>query len=105
MVVLQVTVRVKPEHLAEYVDAARENATHAVADEPGCVRFDVIQDRDDPNCFRLYEVYLSDDALAAHRQTPHFKRYIQNTAPWLAAPAERWLGRNLVPSDAEWRKT
>lgn len=103
MVVLQVTVRIKPEHLTEYVAAARENAQHAVADEPGCLRFDVIQDRDDPNCFRLYEVYLNDDALAAHRLTRHFKQYIETTDPWMAAPVERRLGTNLVPSDAEWR--
>ena len=103
MVVLQVTVHVKPEHLTEYVAAARENAQHAVADEPGCLRFDVIQDRDDSSCFRLYEVYVSDDALAAHRQTRHFKRYIETTDPWMAAPAERRLGKNLVPPDADWR--
>lgn len=102
MVVLQVTVRVKPEHLNEYVAAARENAQHAVTDEAGCLRFDVIQDREDPNCFRLYEVYVSDDALAAHRQTRHFKRYIEITDPWMAAPVERRLGKNLVPPDAEW---
>ena len=103
MVVLLVTVHVKPEHRSEFVDLARHNADHATADEPGCVRFDVIQDRDDPNCFRLYEVYRDDAALAAHRQTPHFKRYIEATPPWLATPAERRLGRNLVPSDDGWR--
>lgn len=101
MVVLHVTVQVKPEHVAEFLEVARHNAEHATADEPGCLRFDVIQDRDDPNCFRLYEVYTDDAALAAHRQTAHFKRYIESTAPWLAAPAERRLGRNVVPSDGD----
>ena len=37
MLVLLVTVRVKPEHLAEFLAAARHNAEHAVADEPGCL--------------------------------------------------------------------
>jgi quinol monooxygenase YgiN len=81
------------------MDVVRYNAEHATADEPGCLRFDVIQDRDDPNCFRLYEVYRDDAALSTHRQTPHFTRYIEMTAPWLAAPAERHLGTNLVPAD------
>lgn len=92
MLVLLVTVRVKPENLKEFLAAARENAQHAVADEPGCLRFDIVQDRDNPHAFRFYEVYKDDTALAAHRQTPHFKTYIEASAPWMAVPAERWMG-------------
>lgn len=100
---LHVTVQVVPEHVSTFLESARYNAEHAVADEPGCLRFDVIQDQDDPSCFRFYEVYRDEAALAAHRQMPHFKRYIDTVQPWLAAPAERRLGRNLVPADAAWR--
>jgi len=96
-------VQVKPGHVSQFLEVALNNAEHAVADEPGCLRFDVIQDRDDPNCFRFYEVYRDDAALAAHRETAHFKRYMEESQPWLAAPAERRLGRNLAPSDAAWR--
>jgi len=95
MLVLLVTVRVKPEHLAEFLAAARHNAEHAVADEPGCLRFDIIQDREDTHLFRFYEVYKDDAALAAHRQTPHFKRYIEASVPWMAVPAERWMGNTV----------
>ena len=92
VIVLHVTVHVKPECVAEFLAAARYNAEHATADEPGCVQFDIIQDRDDPNCFRFYEVYHDDAALAAHRETTHFKSYIDASPQWLAVPAERRLG-------------
>jgi (4S)-4-hydroxy-5-phosphonooxypentane-2,3-dione isomerase len=92
MVVLLVTLHVKPEHVSEFLDVSRENARHATADEPGCLRFDIIRDRDDPHCFRFYEVYQDDAALASHRQTPHFKRYIETTPQWLTEPAVRQLG-------------
>jgi (4S)-4-hydroxy-5-phosphonooxypentane-2,3-dione isomerase len=82
---------VKPEYVSQCLDAARENARHA-RNEPGCLRFDIIQDREDPNCFRLYEIYRDDAALAVHRETAHFKRYIETTTPWLASPTERRLG-------------
>lgn len=95
MLVLLVTVRVKPEHLAEFLPAARHNAEHAVADEPGCLRFDIIQDREDTHLFRFYEVYKDDAALAAHRLTPHFKKYIEASAPWMAVPADRWMGNTV----------
>ena len=96
MLVLLVTVRVKPEHLAEFLPAARHNAEQAVAYEPGCLRFDIMQDREDKHLFRLYEVYKDDAALAAHRQTPHFKKYIESSAPWMAVPAERTMSDTVL---------
>jgi autoinducer 2-degrading protein len=92
VIVLLVTMHVKQEHLSEFLDLARYNAHHATADEPGCLRFDIVQDRDDPTCFRFYEVYKDDAALATHRQTAHFKRYIEASPQWLEVPAERRLG-------------
>jgi quinol monooxygenase YgiN len=103
MVVLHVTVQVKPKHVAQFLEQVRYDAEHSENDEPGCLRFDVIQDRDDPNRFYYYEVYRDEAALDAHRQTPHFKRYSETVQPWLAAPPERHFGRNVIPSDAAWR--
>jgi len=103
MVVLHVTLQVKSEHVAEFLDIARYDAEHSEHDESGCLRFDVIQDRDDRNRFYFYEVYRDAAALEAHRQTPHFKLYFEKTQPWLAAPPERRFGRNIVPADADWR--
>ena len=103
MVILQVTVQVKPEHVSEYLEAVRDDAEHSEQDEPGCLRFDVIQDRYDANRFYYYEVYKDEVALEAHRQSPHFKLYVEKTSPWLAAPPERRFGKNLIPADSEWR--
>jgi (4S)-4-hydroxy-5-phosphonooxypentane-2,3-dione isomerase len=103
MVVLHVTVQVKPEYVPEFLEVIRHDAEHSEKDEPGCLRFDVIQDKDDPNRFYFYEVYRDEAALEAHRQTPHFKLYFEKSRALLAAPPERRVGKNLVPSDAAWR--
>ena len=103
MVILHVTIQVKPEQVKEFLEVVRYDAEHSEKDEPGCLRFDVVQDREDPNKFYFYEVYRDDAALAAHRETPHFKLYAEKTQPMLAAPPERRFGTNLVPSDAAWR--
>ena len=103
MVVLQVSVQVKPKHVSEFLEVVRYDAEHSEKDEPGCLRFDVIQDWDDPNHFYLYEIYRDEAALQAHRQTPHFKLFFEKSRPWLAAPPERRFGKNLVPSDEAWR--
>jgi autoinducer 2-degrading protein len=103
MVVLHVTVQVKPEHVAEFLEVIRHDAEHSENDEPGCLRFDVIQDKDDPSRFYFYEVYRDDAALEAHRQTPHFKLYLEKSRSLLVTPPERRVGKNLIPSDAAWR--
>ena len=97
MLVLHVTVHVKPEHLAEFLPLARHNAEES-AKEPGCLRFEISQDREDAHCFRYYEVYQDDAALASHRTTPHFKKYFETTLPWMAQPVERSLGTLIVPA-------
>jgi len=103
MVVLHVTVQVKPEHVSQFLELVRYDAEHSEKDEPDCLRFDVVQDRDDPNRFYYYEVYRDEAALEAHRQTPHFKHYVDKVQPWLVAPPERRFGKNLIPSDGAWR--
>ena len=103
MVILHVTIQVKPEHVSDFLEIARYDAEHSEQDEPGCLRFDVIQDRNDSNRFYFYEVYRDQAALEAHRETPHFKRYVEKTQPWFAAPPERRFGKNLVPADSGWR--
>jgi autoinducer 2-degrading protein len=103
MVILHVAIQVKPEHVAEFLEVVRYDAEHSEQDESGCLRFDMIQDRDDAKQFYFYEVYRDEAAVAAHRETPHFKYYAEKTKDWLAAPPQRRLGRNLIPADAAWR--
>lgn len=44
--------------------------------EPGNLRWDVWQDRSEPARYVLDELYVDADAVAAHRETPHYKHYL-----------------------------
>ena len=57
----------------KFLDAMLANAGASVRDEPGCVTFDVLKARDEPDSFLLYEIYDSQAAFEDHLQTPHFK--------------------------------
>ncbi|WP_294255911.1 putative quinol monooxygenase [uncultured Sphingomonas sp.] len=48
--------------------------------EPGNLRYDLWQDRDDPARFVLDELYADADAVAAHRASPHFQAYAAKIA-------------------------
>ncbi len=60
IVVVHAGVQVKPERVEEFRRATRENAEHSVR-EPGVVRFDVVQDAEDPAqaCVRGMRIPLS----------------------------------------------
>ena len=72
-----------PSEMAKYVEAIKENAANAVK-EPGCREFNVLVMPNRPNHVFLFEVYDNEAALAAHRNTEHFKKYAATTANMVA---------------------
>ena len=72
--VLVVTVKAHLDVVETLRPAMLENAAQSVQEE-GCLQFDVIVSQDDEHTFIFYEVYKDEDALASHRQTPHFLAY------------------------------
>jgi quinol monooxygenase YgiN len=81
---------------AEFLELIREDALHSEADEPGCLRFDVLQDAEDARKYYFYEVYRDEAAHTAHMQTPHLKR-IDAKIPELFADAKVHVTRNVFP--------
>ena len=85
MLVTLVHVRVLPGRVADFIAATRDNHVASVR-EPGNERFDVLQDRDDPTRFVLYEAYADAPAAAAHKETPHYLAWREAVAPMMAEP-------------------
>jgi (4S)-4-hydroxy-5-phosphonooxypentane-2,3-dione isomerase len=80
-----IELQIKPERLAEFLVAIAANQ-RASSREPGNLRFDVLQDPEQPCRIVIYEVYASVAEAAAHKQTPHFLHYQQTAATCYAAP-------------------
>jgi quinol monooxygenase YgiN len=70
VVLVQFTIR--PEMLEEFERALLANARASVTTDPGCLRFDVSQGKDDPLTWVLHEVYDREESHAAHRRAAHF---------------------------------
>lgn len=66
-----------------------ENARRSLAEEPGCLRFDVCIDNAAPENLMLYEVYTDAAAFDAHLQSGHFRRFDTETASIIAAKKVR----------------
>lgn len=102
MIVTFVHVWVKQKHIREFIEASKVNHAESVK-EPGNLRFDILQDAGDAAKFVLYEAYDSEDAVAAHKETPHYKAWRETVADWMAKPRKGEKHIIVAPNDpAQW---
>lgn len=99
--IVHVSVYVKPDRIEAFRAATVENARNSV-EEPGVVRFDVLQQGDDPARFLLVEVYRTQAAAAAHKETAHYLRWRDTVADMMAEPRTSVKFTNVFPSDEGW---
>jgi quinol monooxygenase YgiN len=102
MLAIWVKVRIKPELRQRFLDAIEVDALGSERDEPGCLRFNVLQDESDENVYYFYEVYTDPAALEAHRATPHYAVW-RAVADTLDGPTQAIRCRPVFPaSPAYW---
>ena len=65
----------KPGLEDRFKEAMTAQAQRCLANEPGCLQFDVVQDTKDPARFVMLEVYRDDTAIRAHQDSTHFKDF------------------------------
>lgn len=98
---VHVDVAVVPDQVDAFLQATEANAT-ASRDEPGVVRFDVLQDRSDPGHVVLIEIYRDDAAANAHKETAHYATWRETVEPMMARPRASVKYVNISPDDAGW---
>ena len=74
MVSFIVRFRFAPEDRDEMKEAVRI-LTEESRREPGCISYVPHHSEGDPDTIVIYEQYRDENALAAHRESPHFKKY------------------------------
>ena len=101
MLVVCIYVHVKPDCLDAFIEASIENASSTI-EEPGNLRFDVIQQADDPNRFLLYEVYRDEAGMKSHKETAHYEQWRDTVADMMAEPRHSVKHANVFPDDEGW---
>jgi quinol monooxygenase YgiN len=74
MIIISGRIKVLPDRLAPAMDAAAAMAQRSRA-EDGCEAYDFGVDIEDGSVVRIFEQWVSDDALTAHFATPHFAEF------------------------------
>ena len=101
MHLVHVHIHVKPEFVEAFKQATLENAAKSVK-EAGNIRFDVLQQAEDPTRFVLVEIYRTPAASGAHKETAHYKLWRDAVMKMMAEPRQGIRFVNIFPQDADW---
>ena len=96
MNVTLVEINIKPECVDDFMDVFRANHEGSIQ-EPGNLRFDVLQDPVIPTRFFIYEAYQNDEAVLAHKQTPHYLACVQKLDGMMSEPRKKRSFVGLLP--------
>ena len=103
MLIVHVFVHVTPDAVDAFIAASLENARNSIR-EPGVVRFDVIQQADDPTRFVLVEIYRTADDPGRHKETAHYATWRDAVEPMMAEPRRSVKFRAVFPAPNEWER-
>jgi autoinducer 2-degrading protein len=101
MIIVHVFIHVKSEFVEPFTAATLENARNSIT-ERGIVRFDLVQQHDDPTRFVLIEIYRSPADPALHKETAHYATWRDIVAPMMAEPRRSERYHALFPAPAQW---
>ncbi len=96
MHIIQVHVSVKENLIQDFIDATKENVKSSVL-EPGILRFDIIQQIDEPTNFVLYEIYRTEQDTAKHKNTEHYRVWRDKVQNMMAEPRRSVKYQNIFP--------
>ena len=81
MYVIVGTHKILPEFLDGYIQNIKRHAASS-QEEPGCSRYEVLRDLDDPTTFLLYEVFEDEAAYKAHAASDHHETWMEMSKDW-----------------------
>ena len=73
--------RVLPERIEDYIENMRICA-EKTNQEPGCIRYEVMQDLADPAVMCLFQVFADEAAYQAHQDAEHHRVWVEKSGPW-----------------------
>jgi len=90
MFVITAEFRLKPDMLNAFMPLMLMQAEKSLANEPGCLVFDVcVEQNDDDDIILLYEVYQDEAAFNFHMETTHYLAFSETISDLVADKSVR----------------
>ncbi len=91
MKVLLVDIKVADGHMKEFMALMKAQARNSLAQEKGCLQFDICLSEEDSQSVLLYEVYENGEAFDEHLKTEYFQEFDAVTAQMIVWKSLRLL--------------
>jgi autoinducer 2-degrading protein len=98
MIVVHVHMHAKPDKVDTLRNICIENARNSIK-EKGIARFDVLQQQDDSERFVLIEVYRTQEAIQAHKESNHYWHWRDKVENLLVEPRYSIKYASIFPND------
>jgi autoinducer 2-degrading protein len=98
MHVTLVEITVKPDRVEEFLRVFSANREGTIK-EPGCRRFDVLQDPADPTRFTIYEAFVDEAAVKFHKTTPHYLKVKAELEDIMTGPRSHKAFVGIMPAE------
>tara|TARA_B100001179_G_C18579074_1_gene399009 strand:+ start:850 stop:1545 length:696 start_codon:yes stop_codon:yes gene_type:complete len=103
MEILMVRFQLKKDKINDFLKEMILDAEGSVSLEPGCRRFDIIQDEEVKSNIALCEVYNDQDAIDDHLTRNHFIEWESKSKDWIQVEPEVYKCKPVFPQkDAKW---
>ena len=89
-------LRFDPAHRDVMLELAQRHVRNTLAAEPDCLRFELVVPKDDPGILVFSEMFASEAAFTAHRESAHAAWFREARAPYVAEANVREL-RPVAP--------
>ncbi len=88
MIAIVATLKIQEGKGAEFEAIFRELSEKVRAEEPGNLLYQLAKSRTDSNTYKVLELYKDEIAIAAHRETGHFKDLGRKMGPCMVGRPE-----------------
>src|SRR4051812_2212005 len=72
-------LEIDPAQLDAYKASVKEEMEASVRVEPGVLAIYAVAEKDNPARLRFFEIYADEAAYKSHRETSHFRKYVETT--------------------------
>jgi quinol monooxygenase YgiN len=85
-------LEIDPAQLENYKAVVKEEMEISVRVEPGVLAIYAVAEKGKPTMIRFFEMYADEAAYNAHRDSPHFRKYVEATKDMI-------VSRKLIEND------
>jgi quinol monooxygenase YgiN len=72
-------LEIDPAQMPAYSAAVKQEMEQSIRVEPGVLALYAVAIKGQPNQLRFFEIYADQAAYEAHRNSPHFRKYVETT--------------------------